>query len=62
MVHVPYSTNPFTDLLSGQVQVFITNLAMSIQYIRAGKLRALAVTTATRSEVLLPSANDGKLN
>jgi tripartite-type tricarboxylate transporter receptor subunit TctC len=60
MVHVPYRTNPFTDLLSGQVQVFITNSVSSIEYIRAGKVRALAVTTATRSEELpdIPTMGD----
>ena len=41
-----------TDLLGGQVQVAFDNLPASIEYIRAGKLRALAVTTATRSEAL----------
>jgi tripartite-type tricarboxylate transporter receptor subunit TctC len=41
-----------TDLLGGQVQVSFASMPSSIQYIRAGKLRALAVTTATRSEVL----------
>ena len=41
-----------TDLLGGQVQVTFATLPASIEYIRAGKLRALAVTTATRSEVL----------
>jgi tripartite-type tricarboxylate transporter receptor subunit TctC len=41
-----------TDLLAGQVQVMFEPLATSIEHIRAGKLRALAVTTATRSEAL----------
>ena len=41
-----------TDLLGGQVQVMFASMPSSIEYIRAGKLRALAVTTATRSEVL----------
>ncbi len=54
MVHVPYRgvAPALTDLLGGQVQVIFVNLAPSIEYIAAGKLRALAVTTATRSEVL----------
>ena len=54
MVHVPYRgvAPALTDLLGGQVQVIFANLAPSIEYIRAGKLRALAVTTATRSEAL----------
>jgi tripartite-type tricarboxylate transporter receptor subunit TctC len=54
MVHVPYrGAGPaLTDLLGGQVQVAFASMPSSIQYIRAGKLRALAVVTATRSEVL----------
>src|SRR5262249_37193314 len=41
-----------TDLLGGQVQVVFTSMPSVIEYIRAGRLRALAVTTATRSELL----------
>jgi tripartite-type tricarboxylate transporter receptor subunit TctC len=41
-----------TDLLAGQVQVLFNSPPASIEYIKAGRLRALAVTTATRSEVL----------
>jgi tripartite-type tricarboxylate transporter receptor subunit TctC len=41
-----------TDLLGGQMQVMFPNTSSSVEYIRAGKLRALAVTTATRSEAL----------
>ena len=41
-----------TDLLGGQVQVLFDNVPSAIEYIRAGKLRALGVTTATRSEAL----------
>lgn len=54
MRHVPYrgSAPALIDLLSGQVQVMFDLLPASIGYIRAGKLRALAVTTATRSEAL----------
>ena len=54
LVHVPYrGAGPaVTDLLGGQVQVSFASMPSSIQYIRAGKLRALAVVTATRSEVL----------
>jgi tripartite-type tricarboxylate transporter receptor subunit TctC len=54
MVHVPYRgvAPALTDLLGGQVQVLFGNPAQSIQYIRAGKLRALAITTATRLEAL----------
>jgi tripartite-type tricarboxylate transporter receptor subunit TctC len=54
MLHVPYrGTAPaLTDLLSGQVQVMFGTMTGSIEYIRTGKLRALAVTTATRAEAL----------
>jgi tripartite-type tricarboxylate transporter receptor subunit TctC len=54
MVHVPYrGAGPaMTDLLGGQVQVLFDNVPSAIQYIRAGSLRALAVTTAMRSEAL----------
>ena len=54
MVHVPYRGSPpaLTDLLAGQVQMMFSPLSSSIEYVRAGKLRALAVTTATRSDVL----------
>jgi tripartite-type tricarboxylate transporter receptor subunit TctC len=62
MVHVPYrGTAPaLTDLLAGQVQVMFDNITTSIAHIRAGKLTALAVTTATRSPVLpdLPTVSD----
>ena len=54
MLHVPYrGTAPaLTDLLGGQVQVMFGTMTGSIEYIRTGKLRALAVTTATRAEAL----------
>jgi tripartite-type tricarboxylate transporter receptor subunit TctC len=54
MVHVPYrgSGPALTDLLSGQVQISFPTSVASIEYIRAGRLRALAVTTAKRSEAL----------
>jgi tripartite-type tricarboxylate transporter receptor subunit TctC len=54
MVHVPYrGAGPaFNDLLAGQVQVFFPTTVSSIGYIRAGRLRALAVTAATRSDAL----------
>ena len=54
MVHVPYRSAglALTDLLAGQVQVGFPSLPSAIEYVRAGKLRALAVTTATRSEAL----------
>jgi tripartite-type tricarboxylate transporter receptor subunit TctC len=54
MIHVPYrGTNPaLTGLIGGQVQMYIDGIPTSIEHIRAGRLRALAVTTATRSDVL----------
>ena len=54
MVHVPYrgAAPALTDLLGGQVQVYFGPMPASIEHIKAGKLRALAVTTATRSDVL----------
>src|SRR5262245_29471562 len=53
-VHVPYRglAASFTDLLGGQVQVTFASVTSSIAYIEAGKLRALAVTGATRSDAL----------
>ena len=62
MVHVPYRGAPqsLADLLGGQVQVSFDPLAASIEYIRSGKLRALAVTTAARSPALpnLPTVGE----
>ncbi len=54
MVHVPYRGGgpAVTDLIAGQVQVMFATTVASIEYIRAGRLRALAVTAATRSEAL----------
>jgi tripartite-type tricarboxylate transporter receptor subunit TctC len=62
MAHVPYrgGAPALTDLLGGQVQVMFASMASSIEYIRDGKLRSLAVTTATRSEALpdIPTVAD----
>jgi tripartite-type tricarboxylate transporter receptor subunit TctC len=62
MVHVPYrgSAPALTDLFGRQVQVMFDNLPSSIEHIRAGRLRALAVTTMTRSEALpdIPTMSD----
>ena len=62
LVHVPYRGGgpALTDLLAGQVQVFFPPMVVPIGQVRAGKLRALAVTTATRSEALpdLPSVGE----
>jgi tripartite-type tricarboxylate transporter receptor subunit TctC len=54
MVHVPYrgGAPALTDLLGGQVQVYFSQMAGTIEYIRAGTLRPLAVISATRSEAL----------
>jgi tripartite-type tricarboxylate transporter receptor subunit TctC len=52
LVHIPYRGGYVSDLLSGQVQIAIGTISTNIQYIRGGMLRALAVTTATRSDVL----------
>ena len=62
MVHVPYrgGAPAMIDLLGGRVQVMFDTIPQAIDYIRDGKLRALAVTTATRSEVLpnVPAMSD----
>jgi len=62
MVHVPYRSAgaALTDLITGQVQVYFATTASSIEHIRAGRLRALAVTSATRSDFLpdVPTVSD----
>jgi tripartite-type tricarboxylate transporter receptor subunit TctC len=62
MVHVPYrgSAPMITDLLGGQVQAAFDALPASIEYIKTGKLRVLAVTTAERSPALpdVPTLGD----
>jgi tripartite-type tricarboxylate transporter receptor subunit TctC len=62
MVHVPYrgTAGALADLISGQMHVIFDNLTTSIEYIRDGRLRALAVTTATRWEGLpdIPTVSD----
>jgi tripartite-type tricarboxylate transporter receptor subunit TctC len=62
IVHVPYRgpALAFTDLLAGQIQAFIITVSTAIGFIRAGKVRALAVTSATRAEVLpdIPSISE----
>jgi tripartite-type tricarboxylate transporter receptor subunit TctC len=62
MLHVPYRGDApaLTDLLGSQVQVHIAALASSIELVKAGKLRALAVTTAARSEELLATPAAGE--
>jgi len=62
MIHVPYrgGAPALTDMISGQVQVMFDNLPTSIEFIRAGKLRPLAVTTTERSHLVpdLPTVAD----
>ena len=62
MVHVPYRGNApaVTDLIAGQVQMMFADTPTTIEHVRAGKLRALAVTTAMRSEILpeLPTVSE----
>jgi len=62
MIHVPYRGGgpALTDLLGGQVQVYFGNMVSSVEYIKAGTLRALAITTATRWQALpdLPAMAD----
>ena len=60
IVHVPYRGKPAPDLLGGQVQVIFAPITPSIEYIRVGTLRGLAVTTETRLEVLpdMPTVGD----
>jgi tripartite-type tricarboxylate transporter receptor subunit TctC len=54
MVHVPYRASPpaITDLMGGQVQVYFSPIAAAIEYVRAGRLRALAISSTKRSEAL----------
>lgn len=54
MVHVPYrgAAPALTDLLGGQVQVYFGPMPSSVEHIRAGRLRALAVSTAARSQIM----------
>jgi tripartite-type tricarboxylate transporter receptor subunit TctC len=62
MTHVPYrgGGQVMTDLIAGQVQVSFIGLIVAIEHIRSGKLRALAVAAATRSDVLpdIPTVSD----
>jgi tripartite-type tricarboxylate transporter receptor subunit TctC len=62
IVHVPYrgSTPALTDLIAGHVQVMFDPMPSSIEFIRAGKLRALAVTSAKRSDALPNVATVGE--
>jgi tripartite-type tricarboxylate transporter receptor subunit TctC len=52
LVHVPYRTGYITDLMSGQVQVAFSTVTQAMEYVKDGRLCALAISSATRSEVL----------
>jgi tripartite-type tricarboxylate transporter receptor subunit TctC len=52
LVHVPYRTNYMTDLIGGQVQFVVNPIPQSMEFVKAGKVRALAVTTAARLAIL----------
>src|SRR5579862_386371 len=52
MVHVPYRTNYMTDLIGGQVQAVVNPIPQSMEFVKAGKVRALAVTTHARLPAL----------
>src|SRR5215813_4847650 len=60
MLHVPYRSSVFPDLLSGQVNVLFSPIPAAIGYIKAGSLRALAVTSAKRQDALpdVPAVGD----
>jgi tripartite-type tricarboxylate transporter receptor subunit TctC len=62
IVHVPYRgpAAAFTDLLGGQIQAFIITVSTALGFVRAGKVRALAVTSAARAQVLpdIPSVGE----
>jgi tripartite-type tricarboxylate transporter receptor subunit TctC len=59
LVHVPYRTNYMSDLISGQVQMVVNPMPQSMEFVKAGKVRALAVTTKDRLAALpdLPTVN-----
>jgi tripartite-type tricarboxylate transporter receptor subunit TctC len=52
LVHVPYRTNYMTDLIGGQVQFVVNPIPQSMEFVKGGKVRALAVTTPTRLAAL----------
>ena len=62
LVHVPYKSSPnaVTDLMSGQVQMFTADLAVTLSQVKGGKIRALAVTSAQRSPLApeVPTVNE----
>lgn len=61
VVHVPYRASYVADLLGGQVQAAVSTITQVIEFVRQGKLRALAVTSTTRSEALLDIPTIGDL-
>lgn len=65
LMHVPYkgAGQVLTDLMAGQVQALVTSLPTALPHIKSGKLRALVVTSASRSPLLpdVPSATEAKL-
>ena len=60
LVHVPYRTNYMTDVIGGQVQFVVNPIPQSMEFVKDGKVRALAVTTAKRLSALpnLPTVNE----
>ena len=52
LVHVPYTGNPYSDLIAGQVQMMFSPIPASIAYVRSKQLRPLAVGTPTRIQIL----------
>src|SRR5690606_249652 len=62
MLHVPYKGTPqaLTDLVGGQVDFMFTDLASGLPFVQSGQLRALAVSTAKRSDIVpdLPSMSE----
>jgi tripartite-type tricarboxylate transporter receptor subunit TctC len=60
LVHVPYRTNYMSDLIGGQVQIVINPIPQSMEFVKGGKVRALAVTTPTRLSALpeLPTVTE----
>lgn len=62
LVHVPYKSSPnaVTDLISGQVQMFTADLAVTLNHVKSGKVRALAVTSTQRSALApdVPTVNE----
>ena len=61
LVHVPYTGNPYSDLIGGQVQVMFSPIPASIGYVRSGQLRPLAVGSTARIAVLAGRADRGRI-